>query len=118
MSGHDEMSPQVQVLPPDRKKILKLWKIAGILAIVTAIEFVFAFTMDRGTALITIFVVLTLVKAYFIVSEFMHLGHEVNPLVNSIILPLMFLCWLILALLMEAQAVYDIIQRFWVDIFF
>lgn len=118
MSGHDDMTPQVQVLPPDKKKIFNLWKIAGYMAAITTLEFICAFTMDRGNLLIAIFVAMTLWKAYYIVSEFMHLGHEVKPLANAIIMPVIFLLWLILALLMEAQAVYDFIEKFWVDIFF
>ena len=102
---HHTAAPKV--LPRDRSKILKIWKTAGILAVVTAIEFLLAFTMGRGPLLTTIFVTLTLVKAFYIVAEFMHLKYEVKVLIWSIILPLLFVVWLITALLTEGSAVFE-----------
>ena len=96
----------VVVQPADKKKIWGIWKVALILAIVTAIEYVFAFTMDAGMTRTVIFIGLTIVKAWFIVSEFMHLGHEVKGLIYSIILPMIFIVWLIVALVnLEGAAV-------------
>lgn len=98
----------VQVQPKDKQKILKLWKIAGILLFVTCIEFLFAFTMPRGPLLVTIFVTLTLVKAFYIVAEFMHLRGEVKALILSIMIPLIFVIWLIIALLFEGSAIFQL----------
>ena len=53
--GHHD-HPSVQVLPKDKAKIAKIWKTAGYLAFLTAIEFVAAFTMPRGFALTSLFV--------------------------------------------------------------
>ena len=39
---------------------------------------------------IVVFIALTIVKAYYIVSEFMHLGHEKKSLKMSIVLPMLF----------------------------
>jgi cytochrome c oxidase subunit IV len=100
----DQTVSQEEVKPADKDKIKKLWKIAGFLAIVTAFEFVVAFTLGAGAIKILIFVLLTLVKAYYIVSEFMHLGHEVRPLVLSIVLPTIFIIWLIATLIMQGGA--------------
>lgn len=110
MSAHDH-NVQVQVIPADKNKILKIWKVAGILAVVTGIEFAIALLsgIERGPMLITIYIVLTLVKAFYIVAEFMHLGHEVKALVYSIILPIVFLFWAILAFLMESDAIFNAI---------
>ena len=102
----EEQTSNVQVLPPDKQKIRKLWKIAGILGIVTAIEFVIAFTFVDGPLKVAIFVALTIVKAFYIVSEFMHLGHEVKALIWSILLPLIFVVWLIIALLAQGEAIF------------
>jgi caa(3)-type oxidase subunit IV len=92
---------KVQAQPADRSKINKLWRIALILLIVTMIEFLFAFTLPRGVLLITIFVSLTLVKAFYIVSEFMHLKYEVKSLIWSILLPMILVIWLVVALIYE-----------------
>ena len=98
----------VVVQPEDKAKIRKIWKVALILGIVTVIEFIFAFTMTRGPLLIGIFVGLTLVKAFYIVSEFMHLKYEVKVLIWSILIPLIFVAWLILALLIEGDAITQV----------
>ncbi|MHA7102182.1 cytochrome C oxidase subunit IV family protein [Roseivirga pacifica] len=102
----EQATTSVAVQPADRSKIMGIWKIAGILAIVTAIEYVFAFTMDAGMLRTIIFIGLTIVKAFYIVSEFMHLGHEVKGLIYSILLPMLFLVWLIVALVqLEGAAI-------------
>lgn len=104
----EQATTSVAVQPADRSKILGIWKIAGILAIVTAIEYVFAFTMDAGMLRTIIFIGLTIVKAFYIVSEFMHLGHEVKGLIYSILLPMLFLVWLIVALVqLEGAAIKE-----------
>lgn len=103
-----EETPQVEVKPVDKEKVRKLWKIAAVLGIVTAIEFVFAFTIPRGMLLVSIFVGLTLVKAFYIVSEFMHLKYEMKVLIWSILIPLIFVIWLIIALLFEGSAILNI----------
>lgn len=94
------------VIPADKAKINLIWKTALILGIITTIEFILAFTMERGTVLITIFVSLTLVKAFYIVGEFMHLKYEVKMLIWSIILPTMFIMWFIVALIVEGDAIF------------
>jgi cytochrome c oxidase subunit IV len=54
---------------------------------------------------ISIFIGLTFVKAFYIVSEFMHLKHETKVLIWSIILPMIFVVWLVIALLYEGGAI-------------
>ena len=101
-----ETATNVTVQPVDKSKIKGIWKIAGYMALITAVEYVFAFAMDAGMLRSTIFVGLTIWKAFFIVSEFMHLGHEVKGLIYSIILPMMFVIWFIVALVnMEGASI-------------
>jgi len=104
-----EQVANVEVQPVDKKKVKKLWKIALILGVVTAIEFVLAFTMPRGYLLYAVFVGLTLVKAFYIVSEFMHLKYEVKSLIWSILLPSIFVLWLIVAVLVEGDYMLNLI---------
>lgn len=100
-----EETSNVQVIPVDKAKTNKLWKLAGLLGIVTAIEYVFAFTMERGYLLYAIFIGLTLVKAFYIVAEFVHLRHEVKTLIWSIMIPTIFVIWLVIALLVEGGSI-------------
>jgi len=105
-----EQTANIVVKPVDKSKVRKIWKIAIILGIVTSIEFLLAFTMPRGVLLYIIFVGLTLVKAFYIVSEFMHLKYEVKSLIWSILLPTILAIWLIVALLAEGDAVLNILH--------
>ena len=45
-----EQNTYVQPKPIDKKKITKIWRVAGILAVLTAIEFIIAFTIGAGPA--------------------------------------------------------------------
>ncbi len=107
MAQLDETS-SVQYEPVDKKKTNKLWRIAGILAFITAIEFVFAQLLPRGTLLYSTFVILTIVKAFYIVGEFMHLKGEVKTLIWSIIIPSVFVIWLVIALIAEGSSVMEL----------
>ena len=105
-----EQQTQVQVQPVDKKKIQKIWKVAGILGGITAIEFVIAFTIDAGTAKTFLFIALTIWKAFYIVSEFMHLGHEKRSLKMSILLPTLFIIFLIFIMMYQGSAIYDVLN--------
>ncbi len=93
------------IAKPQTKRI---WQVFFILLIVTAAEFIIAFTMNAGPLRVSIFVIMTIVKAFYIVAEFMHLKGEVKTLIWSIIIPLAFVIWLIIALLLEGGAVYEV----------
>ncbi|MBY5952899.1 cytochrome C oxidase subunit IV family protein [Algoriphagus sp. NF] len=96
----------LQVVPRNNEKIKKIWKTAGILLALTVAEFIMAFTMDRGILLYALFIILTIWKAKYIMMEFMHLGDEVKPLFYSIIVPLIFLIWLLIALAKEGSDIF------------
>jgi len=102
----EEKKNEMEVIPADKAKILKIWKVTGILFLATVIEFIIAFTMDAGMFKTSIFIVLTIFKAFYIVGEFMHLGHETKGLIYTILLPCIFVVWLILALLIQGSAIF------------
>lgn len=109
-STHHEESQQVTVIPPDKEKIRKLWKVAGILALITAIEFAVAFLVPHEfkDTRVWLFILMTIVKAAYIVGEFMHLRHEAKVLIWSILIPMIFVVWLIIALVYEGMAISDL----------
>ena len=79
-----------------------LWKVFWILLVITAFEFAVAFGLDADTfkwTKILIFIIMTIVKAYYIVGTFMHLKDEVKTMIWSIILPALFVVWLLVALI-------------------
>ena len=103
-----EETPQVQVIPPDKEKIKHIWKVAGILAFVTALEFLVALAIPFGPMTkLVIFVGMTIVKAGYIVAEFMHLKHEAKALMWSILLPMVFVAWLLVALRYESASILE-----------
>ena len=103
--AHSEETVQINVLPPNKEKIRKLWTVAGILLLVTVIEFIIAFTIDAGTLKTTTFILLTIVKAAYSVGEFMHLRYEVKVLFWSIMIPLVFIVWMLVAFLYEGFSI-------------
>lgn len=89
----------------------KIWITTAILAAITTFEFIIAFTVKSegtlGVIKVVTFLVLTLVKAYYIVANFMHLGDEIKRLIQTIILPFLFIMWLIIAMMKEGDSYGD-----------
>lgn len=54
--------------------------------------------------MIPVMTAMSFYKAYYIVSEFMHLGHETRSMAFSVILPTFLLVWAIIAFLWEGDA--------------
>lgn len=89
--------------------IKKIWKTFWILLIITAVEVGMAFLhLETGFPnrmwLNALFIILTIFKAYYIVSEFMHLGHEIKNLVWTILMPLTLFIWFIIAFLADGDS--------------
>ncbi len=103
----EQEKKELEVIPADKSKILKIWKVTGILFLATVIEFIFAFTLEAGSLKTSIFILLTVVKAFYIVGEFMHLSHESKSLIYSIVIPCVFVVWLIVALLIQGVAIFE-----------
>ena len=53
--------------------------------------------------MIPVMIILSIYKAYYIVSEFMHLGHETKGMAASVVLPTLLLVWAIIAFLWEGD---------------
>jgi cytochrome c oxidase subunit IV len=88
-----------------------IWKTFFVLVGITAVEFVFVFLMHAGTLRNSIFIVLTILKAFFIVGEFMHLKHETKGLIWTILVPMALLVWLLVALVTEGAYVGEVLQN-------
>lgn len=103
--AHADETVTVKVLPPDKAKIRHLWKVAGILLLVTIVEFIIAFTVGPGPLKTTTFILLTIVKAAYIVGEFMHLRYETKVLYWSVLIPLVFIIWMLVAFVYEGFSI-------------
>ncbi len=91
----------------------RIWKIFWVLSFLTIIELALGYflyfkghEMAHGTVLATKIVIgiLTLLKAYYIVSVFMHLGDEVRNLIMTITVPLVLFVWFIIAFLWDGNS--------------
>lgn len=105
MSHHDDIKS-----PESKKQVKRIWKVFWILLAVTVVEVIlgmfFSTKMPRGL-LNTFFMLLTLLKAGYIVSIFMHLGDELKNFMITVLIPLVLFIWFIIAFL------YD--GGFWLD---
>ncbi|MCS7004258.1 MAG: cytochrome C oxidase subunit IV family protein [Cytophagales bacterium] len=105
---HDANLSQDEIRKANQAKI---WRVALILAIVTIIEFIFAFSMEPGIVRTSLFFALTIIKAFYIVAEFMHLRHEVKTLIYAIIMPMVFVIWLVIALLYDGSSIFSYLVK-------
>ena len=110
MAAHatDENLQQGEIAKPNTAWI---WKTFFVLVGITAVEFVFVFLMEPSTLRNSIFIVLTIMKAFFIVAEFMHLKHETKGLIWTILVPMSLLVWLLVALITEGSYVGEVLQN-------
>ncbi|HEY1032182.1 MAG TPA: cytochrome C oxidase subunit IV family protein [Flavipsychrobacter sp.] len=87
-----------------KKQVGRIWKVFWILLAVTVVEVVlgmfFSHAMPKGL-LAFFFLALTLFKAGYIVSVFMHLGDEVKSFMITVLIPLTLFVWFIIAFLMD-----------------
>lgn len=103
----------------------KIWGVLAFLTFVTAIEVVLGiikpeFLMDTyvlGMKLLNwIFIILTLVKAYYIAWDFMHLRDEKNALRRAIVwTPIFLVIYLVFILLVEADYIHNIYQNGFIE---
>jgi len=95
----------------------KIWGVLIFLSIVTVIEV--ALGIVKPASLMSsflhmkiinwIFIILTIVKAYYIAWDFMHLRDEKSGLTSSTVLPLVILIpYLAFILLVEGNYIYDV----------
>ena len=98
----------------------KIWGVLIFLSIVTTIEVVLGIVKPEilmntflSTKLINwIFIILTLVKAYYIAWDFMHLRDETSGLQASIVITLIFLiAYLVFIILVEGNYIYDVMYE-------
>ena len=104
-----------------KSNITKIWGIFTFLSIVTVIEVAFGIIkpafLTENTFLAMkllnwIFIILTLVKAYYITWDFMHMRDEVKALRRAVVWTAIFLiCYLVLILLIEGDYIYEVYKN-------
>lgn len=112
MSEHALTSPEVSFAPQPSGSTRRIWVITAVLSIITVIELILGFGLAKhwyGSAGMILFVkgvicILSLAKAYYIVSVFMHLGDELRNFIMTIVVPLLLFIWFIAAFLWDGDS--------------
>ena len=107
--GHHDFVIEEKGLHVIHSSKKEIWKVFFILLAITILEFLIALTPAiydnlSKTAMVTIFFILTIAKAFYIVGYFMHLRHERLNMAYTILVPLGFILYLIALLLFEGAA--------------
>ncbi|NND61898.1 MAG: cytochrome C oxidase subunit IV family protein [Flavobacteriaceae bacterium] len=104
-----------------KSNVTKIWGVFVFLSIVTIIEvylgivkpeFLIETRFLAMKLLNWIFIILTLVKAYYITWDFMHQRDETKGLRRAVVWTAVFLiCYLILILLIEGDYIFDVYKE-------
>ncbi len=87
----------------------KVWRPFWILFLITAAEFIVAFTVPKGGFKVTLFVLMTIAKAFYITAYFMHMKFEKVSLAYIIIAPMILLFALLAALWYEGTKLFQLL---------
>src|ERR1700712_5689238 len=94
-----------------------IWRTFWILSAITVVELVVAIIYYETDFLPKhilngVFIIMTLAKAFFIVAEFMHLGHEIKNMIMTIAVPMLLFVWFIIAFLYDGTSWRHLRMRF------
>ncbi len=117
MAGHEHKLEIFRGLWKFKSNVQKIWGVLAFLTFVTAIEVVLGIIKPEslmasffGMKLLNwIFIILTIVKAYYITWDFMHMRDEVKALRRVVVWTSIFLiCYLVFILLQEGGYVESV----------
>ncbi|HAO45326.1 MAG TPA: cytochrome C oxidase subunit IV family protein [Ferruginibacter sp.] len=115
MSEHAS-SPEITFAHAPAEGTGRIWKVFWLLSVVTIIELVLGFGLAKHwygepetSHTMILFVkgvicILSLAKAFYIVSVFMHLGDEIRNFIMTIVVPLLLFLWFIGAFLWDGNS--------------
>jgi cytochrome c oxidase subunit IV len=117
----EEMTFQHHVSDEEFKKRVR--KTTILLSVLTVIELAIGLTIynihkgeNPSHLLVLMFkglvCILTLAKAYYIVSVFMHLGDEIRNMIMTIVVPLMLFIWFIAAFIIDGNSYKNLRNEF------
>jgi hypothetical protein len=115
MSSPHDLSQEITFHPEHASGTKKIWSTFWLLSVITIIELgigLAIYNIHKGehpnATLVLAFkgavCILTLAKAYYIVSIFMHLGDEIRNMIMTIIVPLCLFIWFIAAFLWDGNS--------------
>jgi cytochrome c oxidase subunit IV len=120
MAEHTQVSPEITLYHEPSSSTKRIWKVFWILLIITVIELglgllIYSLSLPEGLKLLLIkivIIILSLSKAFYIVSVFMHLGDEIRNLVMTIVVPLLLFTWFIYAFLHDGNSYKNLRNKY------
>lgn len=122
---HNVVSPEMtfQHHTDDATFKKRVKKTTILLSIITIIELGFGlsiYTIHKGpnpSEFLVLFFkgvvcILTIAKAYYIVSVFMHLGDEIRNMIMTIVVPLLLFVWFIAAFVIDGNSYKNLRNKF------
>ena len=108
---------------PGQENVKRIWKTFWLLLVITIIELGMGFSIyfihkdpDYSHGLVLgikgAIVILSLAKAFYIVSIFMHLGDEIRNMIMTIAVPLMLFIWFIAAFLWDGSSYKNLRNKY------
>ena len=116
MSEHAASSPEITIPHAPSSGTARIWKIFWLLSVVTVIELCLGLGLAKHwygdpetnhawiLAVKGAMCILSLAKAFYIVSVFMHLGDEIRNFMMTIVVPLCLFIWFIAAFLWDGNS--------------
>jgi cytochrome c oxidase subunit IV len=107
--------------PPADGTVKRIWRTTWILSIITIIELFFGFGIAKdwfgesyGVILFIkgVICILSLAKAFYIVSIFMHLGDEIRNMIMTIVVPLLLFIWFIAAFIWDGNSFKNLRNKY------
>lgn len=94
-----------------------IWRTFWILLGITVVELIIAIIYYETHffpkhILNGVFVIMTLAKAFFIIAEFMHLGHEIKNLILTIGIPALLFVWFLIAFVWDGGSYHNLRMRY------
>lgn len=107
------------VLPKEKNSFdaKAIWRTFWILLVITVFELIIAIIYFKTHffpkhILNGVFIIMTLAKAFFIIAEFMHLGHEIRNLIMTIAIPALLFLWFLAAFIWEGSSWHTLRMRY------
>jgi uncharacterized membrane protein len=123
---HNTFYPEVSVHHEphsDKEFKRRVRRTTILLSVITVIELIIGltiYTMHKGehpnAFLVMVFkgivCILTLAKAFYIVSVFMHLGDEIRNMIMTIVVPLLLFVWFIAAFIADGNSYKNLRNKY------
>jgi cytochrome c oxidase subunit IV len=94
-----------------------IWRTFWILLVITLVELTLAILYYKTDFLPKhllngVFIILTLAKAFYIIAEFMHLGHEIKNLIMTLAIPALLFIWFLVAFTYDGNSYRHLRNRY------